>query len=197
MMEELNNKNADFLPSVRSSNGSTLIQYAAKAQLDEVVSYLSVICSHEELSAEDSSGFNPLLYYLCKDNYEMASKLVFRGANVNHLYQLHGGKPAVAIMVEQKNDLAVKFLLDKLANPHLVFGYDNKDACDLAKLNGLDKRFYVFSKCNGESKIYPKDPLPGSIRDHHKDVVMNTTDFNKILESAKQLDKEKAAGRED
>jgi len=50
----------------------------------------------------------------------------------------------VAIMVEQKNDLAVKFLLDKLANPHLVFGTENKDACDLAKLNGIDRRFYVF-----------------------------------------------------
>ena len=112
--------------------------------MDEVVSYLSVICSHEEISAEDPQGFNPLLYYLCKDSFEMAAKLVFRGANVNHLYQLHGGKPAVAIMVEQKNDLAVKFLLDKLANPHLVFGTDNKDACDLAKTNGLDRRFYVF-----------------------------------------------------
>jgi len=109
-----------------------------------------VICSHEELSAEDPFGFNPLLYYLTRDQYDMCAKLVFRGANVNHIYQLHGGKPAVAIMVEQRNDIAVKFLLDKLANPHLVFGFDNKDACDLAKENGLDKRFFVFGKCNGE-----------------------------------------------
>ena len=73
----------------------------------------------------------------------MCAKLVFRGADVNHFYHMHGGKTAVAIMVEQKNDLAVKFLLDKLANPHYVFGFENKDACDLAKENGLAKRFFV------------------------------------------------------
>jgi ankyrin repeat protein len=144
MLEELNNKDADFLHTVRTSDGSSLFQYAAKAQLDEAVSYLSVICTHEELSAEDPTGFNPLMYYLAKDSWAMAAKLIFRGANVNHLYKLHGGKSALAIMVEQKNDVAVKFLLDKLANPHLVFGLGNQDACDLAKENGLDKRFFVF-----------------------------------------------------
>jgi hypothetical protein len=30
----------------------------------------------------------------------MCSKLIFRGADVNHIYQLHNGKTAVAIMVE-------------------------------------------------------------------------------------------------
>jgi hypothetical protein len=76
----------------------------------------------------------------------------------------------------------VKFLLDKLANPHLVFGFDHKDACDLAKENGLDKRFFVFGKCNGEQKVYPKEPLLGAVSDHRKEMVLATTDFNKILE---------------
>lgn len=185
MLEEINNKDADFLHRVKTSDGASLIQYAAKIQLDDIVSYLSVICTHEELSEEDPFGFNPLLYYLVKDSYDMAAKLVFRGANVNHLYKMHGGMPAVAIMVEQRNDIAVKFLLDKLANPHLVFGFDNKDACDLAKENGLDKRFFVFGKCNGEHKVYPKDPLPGSVVDHRKETVLATTDFNKIMEQAR------------
>jgi hypothetical protein len=100
MMEEINNREAEFLHRIRTSDGMTLIQYGAKTGLDDAVSYLSVICTHEELSAEDPFGFNPLLYYLTRDNYEMCAKLVFRGANVNHIYQLHGGKPAVAIMVE-------------------------------------------------------------------------------------------------
>lgn len=120
----------------------------------------------------------------------MCAKLVFRGADVNHLYRYHGGMPAIAIMVEQKNDLAVKFLLDKLANPHIVFGFDNKDACDLAKSNGLDKRFFVFGKCNGEHKLYSKEPFPGSITDHRKESALATTDFNKILEQARKLDAE-------
>ena len=85
-MEVINNKDADFLHRVRTSEGASLIQYAAKGQLDDAVSYLSVICTHEELNAEDPYGFNPLMYYLSKDNFEMSAKLVFRGANVNHLF---------------------------------------------------------------------------------------------------------------
>lgn len=96
----------------------------------------------------------------------------------------------MAIMVEQKNDIAVKFLLDKLANPHLVFGTGHRDACDLAKENGLDKRFFVFQKCTGEHKVYPADPVPGSATDHRKELVMATTDFGKIIEQARQLDQQ-------
>ena len=130
-MEVLNGMDADFLHRIRTSENMTLLHYAAKHQLDDVVSYLSVISSHEEMNSEDPYGFTPLLYYLFKESYDMCAKLIFRGANVNHIYQMHNGKTAVAIMVEQRNDLAVKFLLDKLANPHYVFGADNKDACDL------------------------------------------------------------------
>jgi hypothetical protein len=119
----------------------------------------------------------------------MCTKLVFRGADVNHIYQLHGGKTAVAIMVEQKNDQAVKFLLDKLANPHYVFGLENQDACDLAKLNGLDKRFYVLAKCNGEHKIFPRgDAVVLPVTDHRKEIALATTDFRKIMEEARKLD---------
>ena len=44
-------------------------------------------------------------------------------------------------MVELKKEFAVKFLLDKYANPHICFGEKNQDACDIAKENGMDKRF--------------------------------------------------------
>ena len=119
----------------------------------------------------------------------MCAKLVFRGANVNHFYHMHGGKTAVAIMVDQKNDLAVKFLLDKLANPHYVFGLENKDACDLAKENGMSKRFFVLARCNGEHKLYPNGDMPlVSATDPRKEIVLATMDFKKILEEAKQLD---------
>ena len=69
--------------------------------------------------------------------------------------------------------MAVKFLLDKLANPHYVFGTDNKDACDLAKENGLDKRFHVLAKCNGEHKIFPRgDAVIAHVTDHRKEMVV-------------------------
>jgi len=164
---------ADFMHRIRTSEDMTLLHYASKHQLDDVVSYLSVISSHEEINSEDPYGFTPLLYYLFKENYDMCSKLIFRGADVNHIYQMHNGRTAVAIMVEQRNDLAVKFLLDKLANPHYVFGSDHKDACDLAKENGLDKRFYVMAKCNGEHKIFPRGDavFAAPVTDHRKEMV--------------------------
>lgn len=70
----------------------------------------------------------------------------------------------------------MKFLLDKLANPHMVFGVESKDACDLAKENGLDKRFWVFAKCNGESKVFPKDPLNYPLLDHRKALAQASSD---------------------
>ena len=150
------------------------------------MSYLSVICTHEELNQEDPFGFTPLLYYLFRDNFDMCAKLVFRGGNVNHFYQMHGGKTAVALMVEHKNDQAVKFLLDKLANPHYVFGLENKDACDLARQNGLDKRFFVLSKCNGEHKLFPHgDTALVPVTDPRKEIVLATMDFKKILDEAR------------
>jgi ankyrin repeat protein len=117
------------------------------------LSYLSVICSHDEIDEEDPYGYNPLLYCLMKDDFDMCSKLIFRGANVNHIYNSHGGKTAIILMVQSKREDAIKFLLDKMANPHICFSQDNLDACDFAKSLGLDKRFFVFYKCNGEHKV--------------------------------------------
>lgn len=149
-----------------------------------------MICTHDELNAEDPFGFTPLLYYLFKDSFDMCAKLVFRGADVNKAYQMHGGKTAIAIMVEQKNELAVKFLLDKLANPHFVFGLENKDACDAARENGMDKRFFVLSRCNGEHKVFPNGGgnVVMPVSDHRKEMVLATMDFKRILEEARELD---------
>jgi hypothetical protein len=73
-----------------------------------------------------------------------------------------------------------------------VFGNDNKDACDLAKENGLEKRFYVMAKCNGEHKIFPRgDAVIAHVTDHRKEMVVaaqKTTDFKHIMDEAKKLD---------
>ena len=49
------------------------------------------------------------------------------------MMQKNGGKTPLIMMVEQKNDQAIKYLLDKNANPHICFGAEKLDACDVAK----------------------------------------------------------------
>lgn len=74
----------------------------------------------------------------------------------------------------------MKFLLDKLANPHICFGPEHLDACDLAKRIGMDRRFFVFSKCSGEHKVVPQDAKGVVMIDlHEKDI---KTEYNYILE---------------
>lgn len=62
----------------------------------------------------------------------------------------------------------------------------------MAKENGLDKRFYVLAKCNGEHKIFPRgDAVIAQVTDHRKEMVVaahKTTDFKHIMEAAKKLD---------
>lgn len=94
-----------------------------------------------------------MTYYLARDDFDMCSRLIFRGADVNYILKKNGGRTPLIKMVESKNDQAVKFLLDKNANPHICFGTNNQDSCDVAKANGMSKRFYVFMKCDGTLKI--------------------------------------------
>ena len=73
------------------------------------------------------------MYYLQRDDFDGCSRLIFRGADVNHVMQKNGGKTPLIMMVEQKNDQAIKYLLDKNANPHICFGAEKLDACDVAR----------------------------------------------------------------
>ena len=50
-------------------------------------------------------------------------------------------------MTEEMNDKAIKYLFEKRADPHITFGPNQIDACDIARKNGLDKRFFPFTKC--------------------------------------------------
>ncbi len=115
--------------------------------------YISVLAPRQHLDLEDESGHNALLYYLNRDDFDSCSRLIFRGADVNYIMQKNGGKTLLILMVEQKNDQAIKYLMDKNANPHICYGVEKWDACDVAKENGIAKRFYVFMKCDGSFKI--------------------------------------------
>lgn len=192
-LEAVLNKYPDLIQSTRwPLENLTFIQYAAKHNLNELVTYLSVICKREEIDEEDHHGFNPLLYYLMRNDYEVCTKLIFRGANVNHIYKAHGGKTAVALMILNKNEIAVKYLLDKLANPHICFPAVNPstnetewlDACDLARARGLDNRFFVFLKCKGDHKVVPDDHDGVKMKDLQKQVkeVDIAAEYDSIME---------------
>ncbi len=57
--------------------------YAADNNLDEVVSYFSL--KTRNIDKEDSKGVNLLGRYLLREDFDMGSKLVLRGANINYV----------------------------------------------------------------------------------------------------------------
>jgi ankyrin repeat protein len=65
----------------------------------------------------------------------MASRLIVRGSNINYINK--NGQSVLHMCVDNKNIPAIKFLLQKGANLHIM-DLNGEDACDKAKKNGLD-----------------------------------------------------------
>ena len=65
-----------------------------------MVSYISVISSRAHLDEEDDTGNNALTYYLQRDDFDMCSRLIFRGADANVVLKKNGGKTPLILMVE-------------------------------------------------------------------------------------------------
>ena len=59
--------------------------------MNEIVAYLAVISPRINLNEEDDSGMNALTYYLAREDFEMCNKLIFRGADVNHIFLKNSG----------------------------------------------------------------------------------------------------------
>lgn len=70
------------------------------------------------------------VHYVLKNDFEMASKLLQRGSNLN--YTNRDGKTPLSLAILLENDNAVKFLLGKGADPHFE-DLIGKDSCDYAK----------------------------------------------------------------
>mgnify|MGYP001043461799 CR=1 FL=1 len=85
----------------------------------------------------------------------MAARLVVRGANINYVNT--NGNTALHLCVENKFYSAVKFLLSKGADPH-VMDLKGEDSCDKAIMNGMDKDFKSFQDCSLRKKIIPLLP---------------------------------------
>lgn len=144
--------------TVKNSEGMTPIMFAAEMGFDKVVNYLSL--RTRDLNEEDAYCNTILIHHLRNrkeknDDFKMASNLIVRGADINYVNS--NGYTALHIMVENKNIEAVKFLLSKNAERHLM-DLNGEDACDKAKKNGLGDMFPIFFDCNIHKKIIPRLP---------------------------------------
>jgi len=101
----------------------------------------------------------------------MASRLIVRGANINYVNR--NGNTALHICIENNLIDAVKFLLSKGANPHIM-DLTGEDACDKAKKNGMAIKIPEFNNCNITMKIIPM--LPNG---KHADLNTNMLKFRK------------------
>lgn len=80
----------------------------------------------------------------------MAAKLINRGAEINYVNR--NGNTALHLCIEHELTEAVKFLLDKQADPHIA-DMEMLDSCDRAKKTGLARKIPVFNNCNPKKKI--------------------------------------------
>lgn len=114
---------------MKTAKGFTPIQYAQSLGLDEIVRLLS-LRQQTELNQSDPEGYTPFSKYVLSSKFEMAIRLLHKGADINFTNPL--GKTALVQAVESENFPATKFLLEKGADPHIE-DIKGKDACDYAK----------------------------------------------------------------
>lgn len=134
--------------AVKDSEGRTPLMFASAKGYNEIVNYLSLRSS--DLNQEDLNGMTILMHYLFKNDLKMCKKLISRGADVNYCNKQ--GKTAIFLCVENKLREATAFLLKNNANSHIM-NFENQDACDKAKQNGMAMKFWQFNDCNINLKI--------------------------------------------
>ena len=86
------------------------------------------------LDIEDRDGKTVLMRALWGENFELATKLISRGANINAVNR--EGRTALTHAVSEKRLSIIDFLLKNGANPHIE-DLSGKDCCDYAKESGL------------------------------------------------------------
>lgn len=105
------------------------------------------------LDQEDDTGFTIFSKYLLMENIEICARLLDSGSNLNHINI--NGKTPLHLAIECKKPKAIKFLVEKGANPHIEDFY-HEDACDKAKKLPFDLEdniMFVFLQCRPDKRI--------------------------------------------
>jgi ankyrin repeat protein len=80
---------------IRSVDGYSPLTYAAKYNIDDITSYLSL--RSKRLDDEDPEKLTAFTRYLLLNKFDMATKLIARGADIN--YTNRDGKTALIIAI--------------------------------------------------------------------------------------------------
>ena len=128
----------------------TPLIYAAHRQLNQIVNHLTI--RSKNLDEEGADTLTILIHYLLNKNFKMASKIIARGANIDHVNS--NGKTALHICIENKIEEAIEFLIDKGANQHIM-DPASEDCCDKAKKAGFGLKMLAFQNCNPMKKVKP------------------------------------------
>ena len=83
---------------------------------------------------EDREGMTILMRVLEAYNFELAMKLIRRGADVNSTNR--EGKTALTIAILSHRVPIIEFLLKHQADPHIE-DFNGRDSCNYAELNNL------------------------------------------------------------
>jgi len=101
--------------------------YACNNGRFDVVNYFSV--RRINLNVLDLDGKSLLVKTLLAEQYELASKLIIRGADVD--FRNSDGQTALTIAINLRRIPMAKYLLVNGANPHIE-DRTSKDSCDYA-----------------------------------------------------------------
>ena len=127
------------LEGLTDNQGFSPLTLAAKLHKDTLTNYISL--RFNKLDNEDPEGLTIFSRYILKNSFDLATKFMQRGCNVN--YQNRDKRTPLTLAILRGNEDAVKYLLGKGADPHYE-DLTGKDSCDYALKSDIFKYYSVF-----------------------------------------------------
>ncbi|CDW84797.1 ankyrin [Stylonychia lemnae] len=87
-----------------------------------------------DLNQIDPQNETPLSRYVMFNNFDLAKKLISRGAKLDFCNK--EGKTVIVQATQQMRMEAIQFLIQQGANPHIM-DFQGNDACDYARINSI------------------------------------------------------------
>ena len=135
---------------------------------------------------EDKEGKTVLMRVLEQYNFELATKLVRRGADINSVNK--EGKTALTVFLLAHRAPIVEYLLKNGADPHIA-DLSGRDSCDYAKLNNI-LMFPELLKSEPSQKKYAKVSERTSLEEAQNAVLKKVNDavtLGRSIETERQI----------